>query len=68
MCMLLDVAQQDWQAPMHLFLNYDHLLTERRLSRKGDLADLIHALLFLEDNDQVTGQTIFIDGGEHLHD
>ena len=47
---------------------YDGLLVERRLFRKGDLADVIHALLFLACNDLITGQVIFVDGGEHLHD
>ena len=58
----------DPEAHQKPWADYDHLLMQRRLSRKGDLADLVHALLFLECNDQITGQVMFIDGGEHLRD
>lgn len=36
------------------------------LKRKGDLGSLISALLFLLDNRFITGDCIFVDGGEHL--
>ena len=34
--------------------------------RKGELNDITAALEFLVENDYVTGQIIFLDGGEHL--
>jgi len=36
------------------------------LKRAGDMTNLIAAILFLIDNPFVTGECIFIDGGEHL--
>ncbi|MBI1388416.1 MAG: SDR family oxidoreductase [bacterium] len=36
------------------------------LRRKGDPADIARAVLFLLQNDFITGEWIFIDGGEHL--
>lgn len=36
------------------------------LKRTGQPQDLLKALLFLVENDYITGQTIFVDGGRHL--
>ena len=36
------------------------------LKRQGSVANVIQAVRFLLANDYVTGQTIFVDGGEHL--
>lgn len=36
------------------------------LRRQGSLDNICQALLFLVNNDYITGQTIFVDGGEHL--
>ncbi len=37
------------------------------LKRKGNPAYIAHAVRFLLENDFVTGQTVFVDGGEHLN-
>ncbi len=37
------------------------------LQRKGDESKVVSALLFLMQNEYVTGECIFVDGGEHLH-
>jgi NAD(P)-dependent dehydrogenase (short-subunit alcohol dehydrogenase family) len=36
------------------------------LKRPGSIRNIIQAVRFLITNDYVTGQTIFVDGGEHL--
>jgi pteridine reductase len=36
------------------------------LQRKGKAEDVASALLFLEENEYITGECIFVDGGEHL--
>jgi len=36
------------------------------LKRKGKIKDIIDAVNFFIENDYITGQCIFIDGGEHL--
>ncbi len=36
------------------------------LQRKGKVKNIVLAVCFLLENDYVTGQTIFVDGGEHL--
>lgn len=36
------------------------------LGRVGDPAHIAHAAVFLAQNDYVTGETLFVDGGEHL--
>lgn len=42
-------------------------IKERKLPRKGDLADLSQCVIFLEENDFINGQVIFVDGGDHLN-
>ncbi len=37
------------------------------LQRKGNADQVVSALLFLMDNDYITGECIFVDGGGHLH-
>jgi pteridine reductase len=37
------------------------------LQRKGNADQVVSALLFLLDNDYITGECIFVDGGGHLH-
>lgn len=37
------------------------------LERKGDTGDVASAVLFLVRNEYITGECIFVDGGEHLH-
>ena len=36
------------------------------LKRKGDLSGITQSIKFLIENDYLTGQIIFNDGGEHL--
>lgn len=36
------------------------------LQRKGNISEIVNAVIFLTENDYVTGQIIFVDGGEHL--
>lgn len=36
------------------------------LKRKGNVSNITQTIIFLLENDYVTGQTIFVDGGEHL--
>ena len=44
----------------------DRLAKQVPLRRKGNVANVAHAVLFLLENDYVTGQVIYEDGGEHL--
>jgi pteridine reductase len=37
------------------------------LQKKGEAEDVASAVLFLLRNEYITGQCIFVDGGEHLH-
>jgi len=41
-------------------------IAEKRLPRKGDVADLINTAVFLEDSTYINGQVIFLDAGRHL--
>lgn len=45
----------------------DRLARQIPLQRKGNVGNIAHAVLFLLENDYVTGQVIFEDGGEHLY-
>ena len=36
------------------------------LQRKGNISEIVKSVIFLTENDYVTGQIIFVDGGEHL--
>lgn len=44
----------------------DRLARRIPLQRKGKVENIAHAVLFLLENDYVTGQIIYADGGEHL--
>lgn len=44
----------------------DRLAKHIPLKRKGEPADIAKAVQFLLENTYITGQTIFVDGGEHL--
>ncbi len=44
----------------------DRLARQIPLQRKGKVENIAHAVLFLLENDYVTGQIIYADGGEHL--
>lgn len=47
--------------------NFEHTLKEQIPLRKfSSLDEVSHAMLFLLGNDGITGQTIFVDGGQHL--
>jgi len=42
------------------------LIKNTPLERKPELRDLVRGVLFLVENESVTGQVLFINGGEHL--
>lgn len=42
------------------------LMREAPLRRGGNVADVAEGVLYLESLDAVTGQTLYIDGGDHL--
>jgi NAD(P)-dependent dehydrogenase (short-subunit alcohol dehydrogenase family) len=44
----------------------DRLAQQVPLKRKGDVAHVVQSLRFLVENDYMTGQVLFADGGEHL--
>ena len=44
----------------------DRLSKKIPLQRKGTVRDVVAAVLFLENNAYVTGECVFVDGGEHL--
>ncbi|MEA1996538.1 MAG: SDR family oxidoreductase [Gemmatimonadota bacterium] len=44
----------------------DRLAMKIPLRRTGDIDNITHALEFLVKNDFITGQVIYVDGGEHL--
>ncbi|MBI5150429.1 MAG: SDR family oxidoreductase [Candidatus Omnitrophica bacterium] len=53
--------------PVNQSLSYlDRLAKDIPLKRKGSIANVTDAVLFLLANDYVTGQVIYTDGGEHL--
>ena len=53
--------------PEHKNSNYlDRLAKNIPLKRKGEPMDIAKAVQFLLENTYITGQTIFVDGGEHL--
>jgi len=45
----------------------DRLAKNIPLKRKGEPVDIARAVQFLIENTYLTGQTIFVDGGEHLN-
>lgn len=54
-------------APEHKKNDYlDRLAKKIPLKRRGEPADIAKAVHFLMENTFITGQTIFVDGGEHL--
>lgn len=53
--------------PVHENANYlKHLAKTIPLQRNGDIRNINQAIQFLIENDYMTGQIIFVDGGEHL--
>ena len=47
--------------------NYlDRLAKQVPLKRKGEISNITHSVKFLIENDYLTGQVLFNDGGEHL--
>ena len=48
------------------FLNF-HKDAEINYAGDNAIQNIAHAVLFLLENDYVTGQVIYEDGGEHLH-
>lgn len=53
--------------PAHKSNSYlDRLAKNIPLQRKGDLSHIARSVRFLLDNDYVTGQILYNDGGEHL--
>ncbi|MEC8882274.1 MAG: 2-amino-4-hydroxy-6-hydroxymethyldihydropteridine diphosphokinase [Pseudomonadota bacterium] len=58
---ILDPINQD-----KTYLDNQKKIQEKRLPRKGDVADLINTTLFLEESTYISGQTIFLDAGRHL--
>ncbi len=54
-------------APLHKPAGYLQRLAQNiPLKRKGSPNDVAKAIHFLIKNDYITGQTIYVDGGEHL--
>jgi NAD(P)-dependent dehydrogenase (short-subunit alcohol dehydrogenase family) len=46
--------------------NLQKMIRKLPLNRKGDPQNIVRALLYLIDNEFVTGDCLFVDGGEHL--
>ena len=44
----------------------DRLSRKIPLKKSGDVGNVVSAIRFLLDNDYITGECIFVDGGEHL--
>ena len=47
------------------YIRTQQKIKSKKLPRKGDVADLMNAALFLEMNDYINGQVIYLDGGRH---
>lgn len=45
---------------------YKDLINEAPLHREATLQELYNSIMFLVNNNSITGQTIFLDGGRHL--
>jgi len=51
--------------PMHLDDPKDFLRTLQPMGRISDVADIVDAVIYLTDADQVTGEVLHVDGGAH---
>jgi NAD(P)-dependent dehydrogenase (short-subunit alcohol dehydrogenase family) len=51
--------------PMHKDDPKDFLRTLQPMGRMSDIADIVDAVLYLTDADQVTGEVLHVDGGAH---
>jgi NAD(P)-dependent dehydrogenase (short-subunit alcohol dehydrogenase family) len=53
--------------PEHYSADQKHLAVERTLlKRAGSARDIVNAVVFLIENDYITGEVIHVDGGRHL--
>jgi len=52
------------RTPMHAPETHDALAALHPVGRMGDIADIIGAVLYLEDAGFVTGETLHVDGGQ----
>jgi len=53
------------KTPMHAPETHDFLSKLHPVGRMGDIQDIVNAVLYLEDADFVTGETMNVDGGQH---
>jgi NAD(P)-dependent dehydrogenase (short-subunit alcohol dehydrogenase family) len=51
--------------PMHAKQNHAELAKFHPLARMGEVADIVDAVLYLQDATFVTGENIRVDGGVH---
>jgi pteridine reductase len=53
--------------PEHYTQDQKHLAIDRTLlKRAGDARDIVSAIVFLIENDYITGEVIHVDGGRHI--
>ena len=53
------------KTPMHDPKIHDYLATLHPLARMGEVSDIVDAVLYLEGAGFVTGETLYVDGGQH---
>lgn len=46
--------------------NYDSKCIEKLMKKKGNIKDILNSLDFFLENDYITGQILYVDGGENL--
>ena len=54
------------KTPMHDPKIHDFLGTLHPLGRMGEISDIVGAVLYLEGAPFVTGETLYVDGGQHV--
>lgn len=53
------------KTPMHAPETHDFLAKLHPVGRMGEIDDIVHAVLYLDDAKFVTGEVLHIDGGQH---
>lgn len=53
------------RTPMHAPENYDFLSALNPVGRMGEISDVVEAIMYLENAQFITGETLNLDGGQH---
>ncbi|MET4097371.1 NAD(P)-dependent dehydrogenase (short-subunit alcohol dehydrogenase family) [Arthrobacter sp. UYCu712] len=53
------------KTPMHPVETHAQLAGLHPMGRLGDIDEIVHAVVFLEETEFVTGEILHVDGGQH---